>query len=333
MPVQPSSALREVFISAELRTQICSGHARPEQKLAICAGGVPLTAEDRAELLAVLASDPDPAIAERAQNVLLTQPIEAFLAAVARADPDPRLFTYCAENLSDKPGVADALARNTVCPTALVTRVAPQLTSTGIQALLDNLERFVSDPQLVIAVAASSAPTDEQREMLGELQKGAISMNEIEEAAAEIEPDPVKRDTLMQRVAHMNVVQRLTLALKGGRTERMLLIRDPNKLVQRCVLQSPRLTDTEVEAFAAMTSLPGETLRIISLTRIFMKNYSVVKNLVNNSKTPLDVSLHLFPRLTSTDLAKLTANKNVPETLRSSAIKLHRKRKMGLPGA
>ncbi|MGD1211582.1 MAG: hypothetical protein ABR973_09525 [Candidatus Acidiferrales bacterium] len=333
MPAPTSSALREVFISAELRTQICSGHARPEQKLAICSGGMPLTAEDRVELLAVLASDPDPAIAERAQNVLLTQPIEAFLAAVARTDPDARLFTYCAENFSGKPGVADALARNAACPTALVTRVAPQLTSAGIQALLDNLDRFVSDPQLVIAVAGSSAPTAEQRDMLGELQKGAIAMNEIEEAAAEIEPDPVKRETLMQRVAHMNVVQRLTLALKGGRTERMLLIRDPNKLVQRCVLQSPRLTDTEVEAFAGMTSLPGETLRAISLTRIFMKNYSVVKNLVNNPKTPLDVSLHLFPRLTSTDLAKLTANKNVPETLRSSATKLHRKRKLGLPGA
>jgi hypothetical protein len=294
---------------------------------------VPLTAEDRVELLAVLASDPDPAVAERAQNVLLTQPIEAFLAAIARADPDKRLFAYCAENLADKPGIADAFARNAACPTALVTRVASNLTAQGIQALLDNLERFVSDPQLVIAVGGSPTATLEQRGLLDEMQKGAIAMNEIDEAAAEIEPDPVKRETLMQRVAHMNVVQRLTLALKGGRTERMLLIRDPNRLVQRCVLQSPRLTDTEVEAFAAMTNLPGETLRVIALTRIFMKNYSVVRNLVSNPKTPLDVSLHLFPRLTSTDLVKLTANKNVPETLRSSAIKLHRKRKLGLPGA
>ncbi|MGA3292546.1 MAG: hypothetical protein ABSE45_01045 [Candidatus Acidiferrales bacterium] len=294
---------------------------------------MPLTAEDRVELLAVLASDPDPAVAERAQNVLLTQPIEAFLAAIARADPDKRLFAYCAENLADKPGIADAFARNAACPTALVTRVASNLTAQGIQALLDNLERFVSDPQLVIAVGGSPTATLEQRGLLDEMQKGAIAMNEIEEAAAEIEPDPVKRETLMQRVAHMNVVQRLTLALKGGRTERMLLIRDPNRLVQRCVLQSPRLTDTEVEAFAAMTNLPGETLRVIALTRIFMKNYSVVRNLVSNPKTPLDVSLHLFPRLTSTDLVKLTANKNVPETLRSSAIKLHRKRKLGLPGA
>ncbi len=44
----------------------------------------------------------------------------------------------------------------------------------------------------------------------------------------------------------MNVVERIQLALKGGREERMLLIRDPNKIVQRGVMQSPRLTDLEV---------------------------------------------------------------------------------------
>ena len=60
-----------------------------------------------------------------------------------------------------------------------------------------------------------------------------------------------------------------------------------------------------------------------------MKNYLVARNIVNNPKTPLDVSLHLFPRLNATDLMKLTGNKNIPETLRSSAVKLHRKRKMG----
>lgn len=305
---------------------------RPEQKLAICSGGVPLTTEDRVELLAVLSVDSDPGVADRAQNALLSQAADAYLAALARPDADARLFAYCAENLPGKPGIADAFAKNANCPTALVTRVASNLTSQGIQALLDNLERFVSDPQLVIAVCNSPAPTAEQRSLLDEMQKGAMAMNEIEEAAAEIEPDIGKRQTLMQRVAHMNVVQRLTLALKGGRSERMLLIRDPNKLVQRCVLQSPRLTETEVEAFASMTNLPAETLRAISLTRIFMKNYSIVRNLVNNPKTPLDVSLHLFPRLTSTDLMKLTANKNVPETLRSAAIKLHRKRKLGAQG-
>jgi hypothetical protein len=315
-----------------LRTQICSGHARPEQKLAVVTGSVPLSPEDRVELLAALAVDADPAIAERAQSALLTQSPAHFLAACARPDAAEQLFLYCTDNLCEKPGIADALAKNSACPTAHVARVAQHLTSAGIQSLLENLERFISDPQLVIAVAGLPKANTEQRDLLAELQKGAVAMTELEQAAAEIEPDPVKRESLMQRVAHMNVVQRLTLALKGGRSERMLLIRDPNKLVQRCVLQSPRLTDSEVEAFSAMSNLTAEILRSISMTRVFMKNYSVVRNLVNNPKTPLDTSLHLFPRLTATDLMKLTANKNIPDTLRSSALKLHRKRKAGAQG-
>jgi len=303
---------------------------RPEQKLAICAGTASLGPEDRVELLAVLGVDPDENLAQRAQSALISLPVDQFLTALARADADPRLFDYCALNLGDKPGVADALAKNSACPAAVVRQVAQQLSSAGIQALLDDLERLTSDPDLIIALAQSKAKSAEQNELLADMEKGALALNELEDSITDAEPDPAKRKTLLQEVSKMTVVQRLTLALKGGRTERLLLIRDPNKLVQRCVLQSPRLTESEVEAFAAMTNLSVEVLRTISLTRLFMKNYSVVKNLVNNSKTPLDVSLHLFPRLNATDLMKLTTNKNIPETLRSSATKLHRKRKMGL---
>jgi hypothetical protein len=304
-----------------------------EQKLAICSGSVSLSPEDRVELLAVLASDPDADIRERARSILAIEPVENFIAGVARPDANLRLFSYCADNLQEKPGIADALAKNAACPAALLTPVAHHLSTHGIQALLDNLERFSSDPQLVDAVAVSAAASAEQRDLLGDLHKGELPLHEMEEAVAEIEPDPVKRETLMQRVTHMNVLERLTLALKGGRTERMLLIRDPNKLVQRCVLQSPRLTDSEVEGFASMTNLTIEVLRTISLMRIYIKNYTIVRNLVNNPKTPLDVTLHLFPRLTLTDLQKLTANKNIPDTLRSTAVKLYRKRKMGTSGA
>jgi hypothetical protein len=229
--------------------------------------------------------------------------------------------------------MADALAQDPNCPAAEVARVADKLTRTGIQAVLDQMDRFVSEPDLLAQLAASPAASDEQRALLSELNGGAFAATDVVDELLDSEADLGKRVTLAQRVATMNVVERLTLALKGGRTERMLLIRDPNKLVQKCVLQSPRLTDSEVEAFSCMTNLSVEILRMISMNRLFMKNYAVVKNLVNNSKTPLDTSLHLFPRLTATDLVKLTTNKNVPETLRSSAVKLHRKRKLGGSGA
>ncbi|HKV48642.1 MAG TPA: hypothetical protein VJN69_11180 [Candidatus Acidoferrales bacterium] len=314
-----------------MREAFRTGQIRSEQKAALCSGTLPLAPEDRAECLAILAVDADGSIAERALNALLSQPPESMLAALNRTDSDLRLFDYCAKNCPEKPGVADAFAKNAACPPEKVTTVATHLTSAGIQALLDNLERFCSDAHLVAAVSRSTSATPEQRSMLDEMQKGALSEAEIREVA-DAEPDAGRRVTLTQKIAKMNVVQRLTLALKGGREERMFLIRDPNKLVQRCVLQSPRLTDSEVELFAAQTNLSVEVLRTISLSRLFIKNYMTVKNLVFNSKTPLDVSLGLMKRLNAPDLMKLTTNKNVPETLRSSAVKLHRKRKMGGSG-
>jgi hypothetical protein len=300
---------------------------RPEQKAALCAGGIPLAPEDKVELLAVLTADSDPGVVERAKQALFGAPPAALATALGRADADQRLFTYCAENAGSTAGVADAMAKNAACPVARVARVASHLTSAGIQALLDNMERFSADEQLMIAVSRNPNANAEQRLLLDDLHKGELSEAEIA-AAAEAEPDPVRRETLTQKLAKMNVVQRLTMALKGGREERMFLIRDPNKLIQRCVLQSPRITDTEVELFAAQTNLSQEVLRAISMSRLFMKNYSVAKNLCSNPKTPLDITLHLMVRLNMTDLGKLTQNKNIPETLRSSAQKLHRKRKM-----
>jgi hypothetical protein len=310
-----------------VRAEIRSGHARPERKLAVCSGGISLSPEDRAELLAVLAADADAAIAERAKSVLVTLPPESFLMAIGRPDADVHLFKYSADQIGDKPGVADALAKNEACPAALVTRVARHLTAAGIQALLDNMERLSSHEHLATALVQSQCATAEQQSLLAEIHKNEpIPAKDLEDAAKEAEPDPVKRETLLKQVAHMNVVQRLTLALKGNREARMILIKDPNKLVQRCVLQSPRLTDMEVESFAKMTNLSEEVFRVISLTRKFMKSYVIMKNLVNNPKTPLDISLHLIPRLNANDLKLLTTNKNIPDTLRSVAVKMQRQR-------
>lgn len=278
-------------------------------------------------MLAVLASDPDDAIADSANALLFDQPTSAFIAALARADADPRLFEYCADALGDMPGIADALAKNTSSPVDALTPLAPLLSSNGIQSLLDNLDRLSSDPDLPLALAESKAATPDQQELLGEIKADVpIAPKDLADAAASIEPDVKKRETLLQKMTKMNIVQRIQRAVKGGREERLFLIRDPNKIVQRAVLQSPRLTDLEVESFAAMANVSQEVLRIISANRSFMKSYIVVKNLTKNPKCPLDVSLHLLGRLTPIDLKFLTGNKNIPETLRSTALKLQRSR-------
>ncbi len=151
--------------------------------------------------------------------------------------------------------------------------------------------------------------------------------------------DPTKdhdRQTLLQRINSMTPSEKIKAALTGNQEERLLLIRDSNKLVARAVLGSPKLTDAEVEAFATMKNVTEEVLRLIAMNRAFMKRYTVGVALANNPRTPLDVSLPLINRLNERDLKNLSLNKNVPETLRGLALKLYKQKKdpktLKLPG-
>jgi hypothetical protein len=292
----------------------------------VCSGTISLAAQDRAELLVILAEDSDGDIAERAAESAQRVAPEAFISALGRADADPRLFSYCAVEMAKTPGIADALAKNAACPRDLVARAAAELTSSGIQVLLEDLDGLTMSPVLPDALARAARATKEQKELIGELNQGLPDEKEVHEAVEAAEPHPQRRMTLIQQITKMNVVQRIQLAIKGPREARTALIRDRNKIIQRAVLQSPKLNDRDVESFASMTNLSGETLRAISMIRGFIKNYTVARNLAFNPKTPLDISLRLLQRLTPADVKMLSANKNVAETLRATAMKLMKSR-------
>jgi hypothetical protein len=310
----------------DVRAEIRGNRARKERKLAVCSGSLPLTAEDRAELMVILAEDVDGDIAVRAARALMGVTPQTFATAVGRADADERLFDYCSSEMADQPGIADALAKNSKCPRDLIARAAQYLTSAGVQAILDDLNGLSLSLELAEALASCPHATTEQRDLIAELNSGVPEEKAVEEATKNLEIDASRRRTLIQKISGMNVVQRIQLAIKGPREARTALIRDSNKIIQRAVLQSPRLTETDVENYAGQTNLSADVLRLISMNRNFMKDYIIVRNLSNNPKTPLDISLRLLVRLTPTDLKKLSENKNIPETLRSSANKLIRAR-------
>jgi hypothetical protein len=314
-------------LSPDIIEELRHGRATRERKIAVCAASAPLPPADRAEILSVLATDTDEVVAERAKEAILSLPIEYFLNAIQRQQALEPLFDFAAKNLAAKPGVCGALIDNKGCDGNHLAPAARHFSTSHVQALMDDLERVSASPALTVALANTSSVTADQKHLLHELLSDAhIDEAALAEAVSEAEPDPSKRQTLLQRLANMNVAQRVQFAIKGGSEARRTLIRDTNKVVQRAVLQSPRLTDQEVEQFASMSTLTDEILRLIANNRVFRKNYTVVKNLLNNAKTPLDVSLHMLPLLNAIDLKRLTTNKNIPETLRSTAQKLHRQR-------
>jgi hypothetical protein len=143
------------------------------------------------------------------------------------------------------------------------------------------------------------------------------------ENADEFELAEKKKLTVFQRVSKLNVGQRIKLGFIGGKEERALLIRDTARLVQNAVLNSPKLSDAEAESFAGSKNLQENVFREIARQRRFLKLYPVVRNLVNNPRCPLDISLTLVKTLQVYDLKSLRHNKNVPDTIRKVAAKLY----------
>jgi hypothetical protein len=253
--------------------------------------------------------------------------LKNVLAALAKPGAAPEMFAYCAAEFPRRPGVADALAHNLTCPIEVLRPVIRFLSVTAIQDLFEDLDRLSTSPVLVAELVASPVINADQRAQLLELQRTELDpVAAFVEAAEAAEPDKAKRETLLQKLARLRVVERVQLALKGGRDERVLLIRDPCKVVQRAVLQSPQLSEQEVEGFANMASLTDETLRLIAGNRKYRKNYTILRALMFNPKTPLEVTLHLLPHVKPQDIKFLSANKNVADTLRTAAARLMRQR-------
>jgi hypothetical protein len=144
--------------------------------------------------------------------------------------------------------------------------------------------------------------------------------------ADDLEADPSPGDDATRAggrppLSTLPITDRIKLAMRGSREQRAVLVRDPNRLVASAVLSSPRLTETEVEAFARMGNVAEEVLRTIGTTRKWVRNYGVVAALVRNPRTPAAISMPMVSRLNERDLKGLSVDRNVPEALRIAARK------------
>ncbi len=128
--------------------------------------------------------------------------------------------------------------------------------------------------------------------------------------------------SFLQRLQDMTVAERIKLALRGNREVRMILVRDPNRMIRRFVLQNPRIGDEEIIAIAKNRSADDELLRSIAESREWTKNYQVRLSLVTNPKTPLVLSLRFLGGLNDRDVRMLAKSKNVSATVAAAAKRI-----------
>ncbi len=300
-----STALRET-----VEVMLKSARVRSSAAVVAALKSNPYLKKEEAEELRRTSGGPESSTQQNVAPVL--HQVSAAQAEQIQTSPDAAGH---AESHDPSAGGAD---EETV--TAYINEHADEIASEGnkpFQSIGGVVELLGEDYFPVIETAEAPAPAE--------------TPAPVAAAAPKVAPKPQppaapKRENALQKISHLDVKGRIQLALKGNKEERSLLIRDGTKVVALAVLEAPKLSDGEVEKFASQKNVLEAVLRQIPLKRRFMKNYIVVRNLVANPRTPLDLGLGLMKYILPTDLKNISGNKDVSETIRKLALKLYKQK-------
>lgn len=189
------------------------------------------------------------------------------------------------------------------------------------------------DEEPAVANATSATPSEPQHDAPPEAPATTVTADEAKLRAAAAAAMKAKaaqpadrRDSVLQKISKLDIRGRITLAMRGTKEERSILVRDSTKLVAIAVLDSPKISDGEVEKFALQKNVLEAVLRAIPMRRKFAKNYNIMRNLVQNPRTPLDLSLGLMKNLLVHDLKNLSGNKEVSDTIRKTALRMFKQK-------
>ncbi len=289
------SPLVELFLRRE---------AARDVRLLAARGLLPRPAHEQIALLVVLSDDPDTEIAAQANATIALLPREA-LEDFLSSDVPAELRAFFA-----------ARGARALADVALERAAMPDEKGAAIAATPDEGAANAATPD---QGAANAATPDE----------GAANAAPPDEGTANAAPPDDEGPGDPRLVSALPIAERLKLASKGTREQRAQLIRDSNRIVATAVLTSPKLTESEVEAFAKMGNVSEDVLRIIGTNRVWLKNYGVIHAVTRNPKTPPAISIQLMHRLTEKDIKMLTTDRNVPEALRLAARRTLTKSKHG----
>ena len=344
--------------SALLIERITRGELPRDFTMFAAQGLLPLPQDDLVAVLAFLTTVEDAEISTTASASLAEVSPRVVAAYCASSQATERLIDAIAMSTRD-PAILEAVVRSRTVSDATVERLARSV-EPGIQEIIVvNQERIIRSPGILDALLENPSITPDvrrrvletreeffekkaRRELTADLIEGLdidadLDVGPIADLLEKAETEPQPENTLpplentlknpdnfsvFTKIANMNVAQRVQAAYKGGKSERTVLIRDRNRLVATAVVRSPRITETEIEAFSAMRNLEDEVLRIIGTKREYQSKYAIVHNLVRNPKTPPGIALNLVGRLTSKDLKHLSGSKDVSEIIRGHARKL-----------
>jgi hypothetical protein len=322
---------------SELLSQIESGNASGQVLEFAARGLVPLPPWELARAIATILSRTESSLVPLAEESFRELPADALKEAVLSQGVLPGQLDAIARRTQER-AVLEPLIRHKAVPFETLAFLAERVEPYLQDVIVTNQVRLLAAPVIVeklfenphLSADIKRRADEFLEEFFLKKEREAGTLEEAPEEAPAPEPaattpvedaekadDPTK--SLFARIATMNVVQKIRLAWRGNKEERLFLIRDTNRLVSTAVLRSPKTREADVETIANMKSVSEDVLRAIALRKEWMRKYSIMSAIVRNPRSPIDATLPLVLRLNHGDQIKLAKDRNVPEALRASA--------------
>ena len=342
--------------------RILSGSAPEPLCRAAARGAVPVPAGELIRLQVYLAAGAGAEIAEAARASLAERGADDLLEAASAEDCSPQVLDWISSHRQENADLMAVVVGHSNTPVEALLAMAREAGGDVLERILDNQVRLLEAPDVVAVLEANPGLSGAGRARLHDIRTeierrkvrsdkeaaaAAAAAAEVDESPADtsaaategadsglagiaeeqgadggFDDDPEEEGDLLVRIMNMTVPDKIALALKGGKEERSILIRDPIKVVAMSVMKSPKLTETEVETISGMRNVVEDVIRLISGNREWLRSYAIINALCKNPKTPVRKVLTLMSRLNNRDLKMLGADRNISEVVRTGARRI-----------
>lgn len=332
--------------------QIADGTAKIELIEMTLQKQMPFTEEEYLESLVFLLRDEKHKISAVGLLKGISETVKATY--VDKPEANHRVAYYVmveALNMKNQTIISKVI-RNQSLPYEFLLKIAQHGDVAMLEALLDNQIKLIAYPEIMIEIEKNPNASNFIKGRIKEIREFYLENAEVEEIPEEavlddvkelmtLEPEDEEEEedepllleqveektlTTLQEINNMTISERLKLALTGTKTQRMILIKDSNRMVANAVVESPKIGVDEVALLARNKSIAGEIIAKIAKKREWTKNYIVIFELVHNPKTPIKDALAFVKKLHLRDLHSVSRDKNINPVVRQLALNFHRQK-------
>lgn len=327
---------------ASLVEQVRSGNR--QLQLLAAEGLLPLPPEQLIPLQVTLTRSGDGEVAVRAAETLRSVDIRVAAPYLAAQASDEVLAYFAAQ--ATHPLVIETILRRRDVPRRLLVDLARRLPADLQEILILRQDAILDEPSILDALEQNPEVSLYTQRRVLEYREHLLPQGhpgtprpapeeDLDDAEFALAVDGVRVAPVVGEVDEQTglsegqirllpVPARIRLSRGASRLLRTILLRDPNARVAVSVLIHNNFSEQEVEHIARNRTVCEDVLVEISRHREWASRPGIQRSLVQNPRTPIPIALRLVSRLGVRDLREVSRDRNIPDAVRSTALRLYR---------